>query len=209
MRKSQANGKSQKKKRLNEQPDRTENRLLAQKEAIEAKLAAIKAAKSPATGLATRTAARHEDRQLRAWGSTNKGTRYHHSLVGNRPEMMPLDAHLFADLKTAVSRHVVVTAGLASRLARPTSCPPPSVASGPWFRSPTASSKTYRAFHRQLTRSSSIAVVWCPIRCSAAGAVVRGTRANKRPMVLHPEAQAAAEKLLGELNTEVKRARYE
>eukprot|EP00966_Prymnesium_polylepis_P216927 5020919-Prymnesium_polylepis.1 len=25
---------------------------------------------------------------------------------------MPLDAHLFADLKTAVSRHVIVTAGL-------------------------------------------------------------------------------------------------
>eukprot|EP00966_Prymnesium_polylepis_P173125 4004392-Prymnesium_polylepis.1 len=60
VRKSQANGNNQKKKRYNEQPDRTEHRLLAQKEAIEAKLAAIKAAKSPATGLATRTAARHE-----------------------------------------------------------------------------------------------------------------------------------------------------
>ena len=31
----------------------------------------------------------------------------------------------------------------------------------------------------------------------------------KRPMVLHPEAQAAAEKLLGELDAEVKRARKE
>ena len=51
-----------------------------------------------------------KDRQLRAWGSTNKSTRYHRKLVGNRPEMMPLDAHLFADLKTAVGRHVVVTA---------------------------------------------------------------------------------------------------
>ena len=54
----------------------------------------------------------NKNRQLRAWGSTNKGTRYYHSLVGNRPEMMPLDSHLFADLKTAVGRHVVVTAGL-------------------------------------------------------------------------------------------------
>ena len=34
----------------------------------------------------------------------------------------------------------------------------------------------------------------------------RAVRA-KRPMVLHPEAQAAAEKLLGELDAEVKRAR--
>ena len=38
-----------KKKRYNEQPDRTENRLLAQREVIDAKLAAIRAAKSPAT----------------------------------------------------------------------------------------------------------------------------------------------------------------
>lgn len=53
-----------------------------------------------------------KDRQLRAWGGTNKGTHYYHRLVGNRPEMMPLDAHLFADLKTAIRRHIVATAGL-------------------------------------------------------------------------------------------------
>ena len=37
-----------------------------------------------------------KDRQLRAWGSVNKGTRYHHSLVGNRPEMCPLDCILIS-----------------------------------------------------------------------------------------------------------------
>ena len=36
----------------------------------------------------------------------------------------------------------------------------------------------------------------------------RGVR-GKRPMVLHPEAKAAAEKLIEELDSEVKRARYE
>ena len=45
-RQSQANGKNEKKKRVNEQPERTEQRLLAQKEVIERKLAKIKAAKT-------------------------------------------------------------------------------------------------------------------------------------------------------------------
>ena len=36
------------------------------------------------------------------------GMRDHTSmLVGNRPEMSPLDAHLFADLKRAIRRHIV------------------------------------------------------------------------------------------------------
>ena len=40
-------------------PDMTKNRLLAQREAIDRKLAAINAGRTPATGQAARTAARH------------------------------------------------------------------------------------------------------------------------------------------------------
>ena len=58
-RKSQAcGGKKKKYERSHGDEERTEQRLLAQKEAIEAKLAAIKAAKIPQTVLAARTAAR-------------------------------------------------------------------------------------------------------------------------------------------------------
>ena len=39
-------------------------------------------------------------------GDTNKDNRYHMTLVGNRPEFMPLDTNLFADLKTKVRQHV-------------------------------------------------------------------------------------------------------
>lgn len=37
----------------------------------------------------------------------------------------------------------------------------------------------------------------------------RRSERSKRPMLLHPQAQAAAEKLLSELDLEVKRARKE
>jgi hypothetical protein len=50
------------------------------------------------------------DRQLRAWGETNSEfPRYHESLVGNRPEMMPLDFHLFEDLHVHLDRNVILT----------------------------------------------------------------------------------------------------
>eukprot|EP00966_Prymnesium_polylepis_P317398 7333123-Prymnesium_polylepis.1 len=54
VRKSQANG-AKKRKGKGHDPDMTENRIIARIEADTAKLAAIRAAKSPATGKATRT----------------------------------------------------------------------------------------------------------------------------------------------------------
>ena len=41
--------------------------------------------------------------------------RYQGKLVGNTPELMPLDSHLFQDSKDAVLKHVVLTAGLPKR----------------------------------------------------------------------------------------------
>ena len=52
-----------------------------------------------------------KDRQWRAWGKVNKGTRYHRRLVGNRPELMPLDAHLNSDLKHEARKLVISTSG--------------------------------------------------------------------------------------------------
>jgi hypothetical protein len=50
------------------------------------------------------------DLQLRAWGDTNADYhRYHESLVGNRPEMMPLDTHFFFDLADACDKNIAHT----------------------------------------------------------------------------------------------------
>ena len=52
------------------------------------------------------------DRQLRAEGDTNKGTRYSHKLVGNSPEMCRgLDSFGFADLGRQKSFCISLTAG--------------------------------------------------------------------------------------------------
>ena len=50
------------------------------------------------------------NRQLRAWGDTNSDfRRYHWCLVGNRPEMMPLDCHLFFDLADNNDKNITLT----------------------------------------------------------------------------------------------------
>ena len=50
------------------------------------------------------------DRQVRAWGETNgEYWRYAWSLVGNRPELMPLDSHLFSDWETDLIFNIVAT----------------------------------------------------------------------------------------------------
>eukprot|EP00966_Prymnesium_polylepis_P260274 6012519-Prymnesium_polylepis.1 len=48
-------------------------------------------------------------RLLCAQGSTNLGTRYAGKLVGNSPELMPLDSNLFADLEYAIKQHCAIT----------------------------------------------------------------------------------------------------
>ena len=53
------------------------------------------------------------NRQLRAWGETNaEFRRYHWCLVGNRPEMMPLDCHLFFDLADNTDKNIALTSSL-------------------------------------------------------------------------------------------------
>ena len=50
------------------------------------------------------------DRQVRCYGNTNKGTRYHNKVVGNSPEMCrALDSHGFADFKVSIAYHVSLT----------------------------------------------------------------------------------------------------
>ena len=53
------------------------------------------------------------DRQLRAEGDTNAGeARYEGGLVGDSPELMPLDNNLFSDLVNVIFYHVALTSGL-------------------------------------------------------------------------------------------------
>jgi hypothetical protein len=52
-------------------------------------------------------------RLLCAQGSTNAGTRYAGKLVGNSPELMPLDSNLFSDLEYAIKQHCALTHDLA------------------------------------------------------------------------------------------------
>ena len=50
------------------------------------------------------------DRQLRAFGDTNKGTRYFRKVVGDSPELCRgLDSHGFADLVRSMIFHTVLT----------------------------------------------------------------------------------------------------
>jgi hypothetical protein len=57
-----------------------------------------------------------KDRQVRIRdGVPAIAKRYQGKLVGNTPELMPLDSHLFQDFKDAVLKHVVLTAGLPKR----------------------------------------------------------------------------------------------
>jgi hypothetical protein len=53
-------------------------------------------------------------RLLCAQGSTNLGTRYAGKLVGNSPELMPLDSNLFSDLEYAIKQHCALTHDLAN-----------------------------------------------------------------------------------------------
>jgi hypothetical protein len=68
--------------------ERTEHRLLAQKEVIDAKLAKIKAAKSPATAQATRTAAQHEPEEAVAkdYGDQRVVIKFFYEQFGSPPE---------------------------------------------------------------------------------------------------------------------------
>lgn len=53
------------------------------------------------------------DRQLRAWGDVNEEfPRYHEGLVGNRPEMMPLDFHLNFDVADGIDQAIIHTSSL-------------------------------------------------------------------------------------------------
>ncbi|EGB03551.1 hypothetical protein AURANDRAFT_67925 [Aureococcus anophagefferens] len=54
-----------------------------------------------------------KDRQVCALDDTNaEFARYSHGLVGDSPELMPLDAHLFSDLSQELWRHVAITSNL-------------------------------------------------------------------------------------------------
>ena len=53
-------------------------------------------------------------RLLCAQGGTNWGTRYEGKLVGNSPELMPLDSNLFSDLEYAIKQHCALTHDLAN-----------------------------------------------------------------------------------------------
>ena len=155
-----------------------------------------------------------KDRQLRAWGSVNKGTRYYHSLVGNRdgnrPEMCPLDAHLFADLKMAVSRHVVMTAVLDVDDPRRFKMGTPTELSDTLCRCWTV----YPEPERIVEDISRIPKTCDKIIEHGGGMVPDGVlrdgrrkQRGKRPFVPHPDCQDALDELKEELDEAVKRAR--
>ena len=70
-----------------------------------------------------------EQRYLCCEGETNKGNRhYEGSLVGNRPELMPLDSHLNADHERGMKHHIALTSILENddakkfKMGTPTEC---------------------------------------------------------------------------------------
>ena len=51
-----------------------------------------------------------KNRQVRCYGTTNIGTRYHNKVVGNSPEMCrALDSHGFSDFKVSIAYHISLT----------------------------------------------------------------------------------------------------
>mmetsp|Transcript_75509 Transcript_75509/g.125910 ORF Transcript_75509/g.125910 Transcript_75509/m.125910 type:complete len:157 (-) Transcript_75509:111-581(-) len=53
-----------------------------------------------------------KSRQICAHGDTNAGTRYEEVLVGDRPEVCPLDSNLFSDHAYGMKQHVAITCNL-------------------------------------------------------------------------------------------------
>ena len=53
------------------------------------------------------------DRHISAQGDTNAGSRYEGKLVGDSPELMPLDNQLFAYLEHSIKQHAAITRGMA------------------------------------------------------------------------------------------------
>eukprot|EP00966_Prymnesium_polylepis_P280235 6475081-Prymnesium_polylepis.1 len=49
------------------------------------------------------------DRQISAKGDTNEGTRYEGKLVGDSPELMPLDNRLFSYFEHSMKQHAALT----------------------------------------------------------------------------------------------------
>ena len=156
-----------------------------------------------------------KDRQLRAWGGVNKDTRYYHSLVGNRPEMCPLDAHLFADLKTAVNKHVVMTCGLRVDDPLRFKMGTPKELAQTLVRTWAVSPEGWRIVQDISRIPSTVAKIIEHGGCTVPDAVLRHGRREpraKRPpaAALHPDAVTAAAELVSELDSEiaqVKRAR--
>ena len=50
-----------------------------------------------------------ECRQIKSLGATNVGNRYEAGLVGDSPELMPLDNNLFSDFSKALLDNVIAT----------------------------------------------------------------------------------------------------
>ena len=151
-----------------------------------------------------------KDRQLRAWGSVNKGTRYHHSLVGNRPEMCPLDAHLFADLKEAVRKHVVMTCVLDKEDESRFKMGTPGELSATLIRTWTSHPEPYRIVQDISRIPATVDRI-----IEHHGGIVpdeelrHGRRAERgtRPFKPHHDCQAAVSRLRIELAAEVECAR--
>ena len=66
-----------------------------------------------------------KDRQIKCLPPANEGNRYAGKLVGNRPELMPLDAHLFSDFTFSFWFHCSVTSLLAPEDPRRFNCGTP------------------------------------------------------------------------------------
>ena len=144
----------------------------------------------------------------------NKGTRYYHSLVGNRPEMCPLDAHLFADLKIAVNKHVVMTCGLRVDDPLRFKMGTPQELAQTLVRSWSVSPEGWRIVQDISRIPETVNKIIEHAGCTVPDAVLRHGRREQRskrpPAELHPDAVTAAAELVSELNSEieqVKRAR--
>ena len=125
--------------------------------------------------------------------------------------MCPLDAHLFSDLKTAVNRHVVMTCGLRVDDPLRFNMGTPKELAQTLVRTWSVSPEGWRIVEDISRIPSTVDKIVEHVGCTVPDAVLRHGRREqrgKRPVAeLHPEAQAAATKLVRELDSDIKLAK--
>ena len=225
VRKSQANGgKKKKHERSHGDEDRTEQRLLAQREAIDAKLAKINAAKTPQTELQARKKAQAsspEEPVTKDYGDQRVVIKFWYEHFGSPPEDEWKQRYGTISRIRSRMEGCAPTPDTVYRTLKRLAEGDEDIASKPGSGGGESKLSADEDLLVGLLAcrgfSQPMALQYLNLKRLEAGnhdpdkydpvSLSTLKRRGKRPMVLHPEAQAAAEELLIELDAEVKRAR--